>query len=76
MTEQHAIKKPNERPININGVVFHCYEVGRFRIEWRSEDGKKRVGQHAGTKTFWACSNGFYSHRRFYSLYNAMKAIT
>lgn len=62
-------------PKTVEGVKFHCYRLGPFQHEWRSEDGRCAAGYRGSTlSTFWASIDGKRLMTRFRSIQNAMRA--
>ncbi|MBO0715736.1 MAG: hypothetical protein J2P55_00165 [Rhizobiales bacterium] len=56
--ERSNAKRTGARPMVVEGVTFHCYHVGIQRYEWRSEDGRLRVGRNFESPSFYAIING------------------
>jgi hypothetical protein len=51
MTPRRTSAQPIEAA---NGVLFYCYRVGIGRHEWRTRDGRLRVGSYTQGTTYYA----------------------
>lgn len=62
-------------PFTVAGVTFRCWVTdGGHRYEWRSTDGRCRVGRNVGNAMCWAIADGRVLGTHFASLKLAMIA--
>jgi hypothetical protein len=69
-------ERPTGSKHTIDGVVFYGWHIGILRYEWRTEDGRLKVGSNGSHRsTFWASVDGeVIGSSRFLGDRNAAKA--
>lgn len=60
-------------PKTVDGITFHCYNVGALRTIWRSEDRELAAGIWRSGSTYYAIVGLQRFDKRFRSLENAMR---
>jgi hypothetical protein len=65
--------RTSAHPKRVEGVEFHCWQVGIASYIWRSADGKIEAGGFQFKKSYWSSIGKDYVTRRAHTLENAMR---